>query len=429
MFVLPRRAASLTAAVVLTIILFAIVGHVAYTSTPTEKPIEKERPPLLPPPPPPGPRYRPVSNQTIPPIVDNFPLAAIALNSADLPPIPLWNKPKHVTENTPLFIGFTRNWLILQQAVVSYITAGWPPEDIYVVDNTGAMDSNKRNLLTLQNPFYLDYRRLTEVFGVNVITAPTLLTFSQLQNFYLFQANERDWPYYFWSHMDVLALPNEHHTPFTSLYHRAIDTLRETIHPSYGRWAVRFFAYDRLTLVNTAAYTDVGGWDTMIPFYGTDCDMHERLVMAGYSMNEAVNGLIYDVGTTLPDLSVLYRPSTAECPPGTPAEKLTYGLDDCRYDSLIRAADALQLEKNTNNAGRNFWQGEQNGGHDEPFYRDPEGFERAIQMTIEHGRRVMREKWGHDGCALRGAGLKPADAWRVIGEWEPREEEVEVEER
>lgn len=60
------------------------------------------------------------------------------------------------------------------------------------------MNSNRMRRLSLQNPFFLDYERLTKIFGVNVITTPTLLTFAQLQNFYLFQATERDWPTYFW---------------------------------------------------------------------------------------------------------------------------------------------------------------------------------------------------------------------------------------
>jgi len=39
-------------------------------------------------------------------------------------------------------------------------------------------------------------------------------------------------------------------------------------------WAARFFAYDRLALVNRVAFEAIGGWDTHIPFYHTDCDMH-----------------------------------------------------------------------------------------------------------------------------------------------------------
>lgn len=138
------------------------------------------------------PLYKPAP-ETPPPIVDNFPRAASAKSSIDLPSIPAWNLPPepHVNETTPLLIGFTRNWRVLQQAVVSYIIAGWPPGDIYVVENTGTLRSNRDGLLTLQNPFYIDYHRLSTIFGVNIITTPTLLTFAQLQNFYIHTALEK----------------------------------------------------------------------------------------------------------------------------------------------------------------------------------------------------------------------------------------------
>ena len=134
------------------------------------------------------------------PITDCFPLAAKARAHADLPSIPKWNVPPfhHVNESTPLFIGFTRNWSLLQQVVVSYIVAGWPPEDIHVIENTGVMNSNRDGLLTLQNPFYLDYHRLTKILGVNVVRTPTLLTFAQMQNFFIYTALEHDWSHYFW---------------------------------------------------------------------------------------------------------------------------------------------------------------------------------------------------------------------------------------
>lgn len=113
------------------------------------------------------PIYKPAKEKP-PPIKDNFPLAATATNSSGLPPVPSWNRPpqQHVAERTPLFVGFTRNWLLLQQTVVSYITAGWPPEDIYVIENTGVMDANRLGKLSLQNPFYLDYKRL-ETYSVS----------------------------------------------------------------------------------------------------------------------------------------------------------------------------------------------------------------------------------------------------------------------
>lgn len=105
-----------------------VQGHIPSIHTDTPKPT-----------PAPYPKYKPEPVVKSPPIIDNFPLAAEAHSIADLPPIPSWNKPpeKHVEEATPLFVGFTRNWRLLQQVVVSYITAGWPPEDIYVIENTG----------------------------------------------------------------------------------------------------------------------------------------------------------------------------------------------------------------------------------------------------------------------------------------------------
>jgi hypothetical protein len=73
------------------------------------------------------------------------------------------------------------------------------------------------------------------------------------------------------------------------------------------KWALRFFSYDHLTLVNPAAYEDVGGWDTLIPYYMTDCDMHARLAMRGWGIEDAKAGIITDVASALEDLSALYR--------------------------------------------------------------------------------------------------------------------------
>jgi hypothetical protein len=161
---------------------------------------------LAPPPPPPPPEhiipkyptYKPEPPPPIP-IVDNFPLAYAAHSAKDLPPIPPWNRPPepHVPEKTPLFIGFTTNWNLLQQTVVSHITAGWPAEDIYVFENTGTMNSNELGLLSIQNPFFLNHTRL-HMLGVNVVVCPTLFSFAQLQNFFLWTAIQNEYLYYFW---------------------------------------------------------------------------------------------------------------------------------------------------------------------------------------------------------------------------------------
>ncbi|KAF7881795.1 uncharacterized protein EAF02_006483 [Botrytis sinoallii] len=154
-----------------------------------------------------------------PMIKDNFPLAMNARSAADLPPIPPWNKPPtpHVKEKTPLFIAFTRNWPLLQQTVVSWITSGWPAEDIYVVENTGTMRSNEFGRLSLQNPFFLNHTRL-HMLGVNVIVTPTLYTFAQLQNFFLWTAIEKDLETYFWSHMDIVPITFEEDTSASDNY-------------------------------------------------------------------------------------------------------------------------------------------------------------------------------------------------------------------
>lgn len=106
-----------------------------------------------------------------PPVQDPFPL--LSQNPPPSPRLlqaPKINRPpkRHYPEKTPLFVGFTRNWSQLLQCVVSYIAAGWPPEDIYVVENTGVMYANREGRLTLQNPFYLNHTQL-KILGVNII--------------------------------------------------------------------------------------------------------------------------------------------------------------------------------------------------------------------------------------------------------------------
>ena len=130
------------------------------------------------------------------------------------------------------------------------------------------MNSNKDSLLSLQNPFFLNHTRL-DMLGVNVLITPTLFTFAQLQNFYLYESVQRGWKTYFWSHMDVVAVSMEKEEPegdfrgdFKSLYTRCVEALRKV----EGRWAMRFFSYDRLALVNVNSFLEIGGWDTMIPF-------------------------------------------------------------------------------------------------------------------------------------------------------------------
>ncbi|KAL8789189.1 MAG: hypothetical protein Q9213_001296 [Squamulea squamosa] len=391
-----------------------------------------------------GPIYKDTHREIAPPLPEYFPIAAKANTPSDLPPIPSWNRPpeEHVPESTRLYIGFTRFWPLLQQVVVSYITAGWPPEDIYVVENTGTMDANKRGLLTIQNPFYLDYHRLTKILGVNIITTSSLQTFAQLQNLYLSEAINNNLTYYFWSHMDVAVHSHEDKEDYKSLYMRVVDVIRETQRPDYllnketgkkGEWGVQFFAYDWLTMVNVETFAKLGGWDTMVGYYGTDCDMYSRLSMNDYHQPVQDAGMIYDVTTSLDDLEVLYRRrpknanearDTSDHKAGSvnstiPSPNAPY-LDSTESDTInstlfhdLKATlEQIQQDKRDDNY-RNSWQLRQNGGEGEPYYYDPDGFEKALQMTIEVGTKINEEKWGHKGCDIKEAGVKEGDQWRV----------------
>ncbi|KAL9127966.1 MAG: hypothetical protein Q9217_003257 [Psora testacea] len=383
----------------------------------------------------PKPLYKPHPGNP-PPIEDNFPLAQKARSAADLPPIPSWNKPpsRHVKHSTPLFIGFTRNWPLLQQTVVSYIVAGWPASDIYVIENTGVMNSNRDGLLSLQNPFYLDHHRLTKILGANVISTPTLFTFAQLQNFYIYTALGKGWEHYWWAHMDTVVVSDEEYEgpPYKSLYTRAVEALEETLDPSWGPLATLWFAYDRLALVRTKAFMDVGGWDTMIPFYMTDCDMHERLWMKDFRIEDAQVGKVWDVAESLDDLGILYQRGevekkerrefldSIEADALDKRKEAEVQKNSPAYKELLVKLDQLQAAKSGNQGGRNTWQARQKGGQGEPFYRDSDGFEKAVSMWMEFGRTVFAEKWGRGPCDIRAAGLKDGDEWKVVADWEQK---------
>ena len=382
----------------------------------------------------PHPIYKEERKDIPPPLPEYFSAAAKAKSPADLPPVPSWNRPpkEHVPEKTRLYIGFTRYWPLLQQVVVAYITGGWPPEDIYVVENTGTFDANRHGRLTSQNPFYMNYHRLTKVFGVNVITMPSLQTFAQLQNFYLSEAINNELDFYFWGHMDVVPQSWEDREPYKSLYMRAVETVREAQKPDYNDkpWAIQFFSYDWFAAVNTKSFIEVGGWDTFVSYYGTDCDMHSRIGMQGFTMPVADAGKVFDVGKSLDDLEILYRRRPKEKAPRDTesgandtetiivyegsAEEDTRGSEN--WKKLQETLQAMADEK-VADPFRNSWQKRQKGGQGEPFYYDPDGFETALQMQVHVGTEINDEKWGHKGCNIREVGLKAGDQWRVEHDW------------
>ncbi|KAI1262404.1 hypothetical protein F5Y18DRAFT_158771 [Xylariaceae sp. FL1019] len=441
-------------AVGLTLVILTIIAlrtpssHRLLHADTSEQTSEPQQPQLQPP----RPKYKPEPSFTPPPIADPFP----ALATSAPPPIPAYNVPEKdawrkygLDIAPPLLIGFTRSYPMLLQTVVSYITAGWPPEHIYVVENTGAQQANSRGRLTLQHPLFLNHAAL-HTLGVNIVQTPVLLSFAQLQNFYLSLSYTHQWPYYFWSHMDVLALGHEdgleNHSPragepgYKSLYTLCIEELNRTL-ATDTRWATRFFAYDWLTLTNPRAVEDVNGWDTMIPYYMTDCDFYSRLDMRNWTQRDGNCGVITDTSSTLEDLRALYRdpnvvprlndpnpppPQTApeekkdkrhvmarqdESPPPNLSDPVEY------WKALKAVADSMFHYKH-GDRGRNTWQAGQHGGMDEPFYYNNAGFTEALEILTEAGKEVYRRKWGHQDCQLiGGGGLKFDDQWRVEKDW------------
>ncbi|KAK2002569.1 hypothetical protein LX36DRAFT_707730 [Colletotrichum falcatum] len=202
----------------------------------------------------------------------------------------------------PLFIGFTRGWPLLLRCVLSYIAAGWPADGIHVVENTGAQLANSRGRLTLQNPSYLNHTTLARL-GVNDVLV------------YSFEAGpddrprpgDRPWHFYDDADRDDALRPTPAgHPAYRTIYENCQRDLNATLARG-ERWAFRWYQDDHLTLVNRDAMDAVGGWDSLIPCYATDCDMNARLAMDGWSTRHRRVGIINDVSTQLEDLAVLYR--------------------------------------------------------------------------------------------------------------------------
>lgn len=427
-------------------------------------------------------RYLAEPTWTPPPTRDPFP--ALSAPGGRAPAVPAWNRPAERAHERygldyapPLLIGFTRSWPVLLQAVVSYIAAGWPPEGIWVVENTGggAHRANARGLLTMQNPLFLDHAALGRL-GVRVVGAPVLLSFAQLQNYYTSLAHEHRWPYYFWSHMDVLVLsledgldgvtPPARRPGYRSVYELCLAELQRS-RAGPEPWSNVFFSYDHLSLVNREAYDDVGGWDPFIPYYMNDCDMHSRLSMRNWTQRNARSSIVTDVSAVLDDLRALYRdpevepafsdpnppppaldggqnragdqnrdrgqePPPAPKPPSRPRHRQEARLAPCDprtaatpdacaqayYLKLKGVADSMFHHKH-GDRGRNTWQLGQRGGHGEPYHYPARGLAEAVDVMTEAGREVFRRKWGHRDCdLLSGTQLRFDDQWRVAKDWE-----------
>ena len=154
-------------------------------------------------------------------------------------------------------------------------------------------------------------------------------------------------------------------------------------------------------------------------------DIHRcRLYMRNYSIKDANAGWILDVDSTLDDLSMFYNRGNDNLQRVN--NQSTPSLNSQTYKDLVQKLAELGDAKKNREGGRNTWQARQKGGKGEPFYRDSDGFERALQMTMSFGRDMFYEKWGRGRCDLRDAGMVETDAWRVIKDWEKSEVQQRV---
>ncbi|KAK6353441.1 hypothetical protein TWF696_005404 [Orbilia brochopaga] len=310
---------------------------------------------------------------------------------------------------TPLFIPFTQHHKVLEQAVLSYIAAGWPRSDIIVIENTGTMDANPKGLLTPSNPFYLNYDLLRRRYGVSILQTPTLLSFAQLQNYMIATAMSKGWTHYYWGYMDTAVTSNEASAPFKSFYHKIVDNLWElkaTMGPDAGedRWAVQFCGEEWLTLVNVGALESVGAWDTFIPYSGSDCDWYERVRLAGLVVHEHGSaGKIFDVHRSLEN----------------PEEKF-FGLkgenekvNSKRFRALVKELQRIEDDRNDHTLKEEL--GEM-GGDGEPWTYNAKAFQMVLSEAVKSGGDIYGRKWGTHSCSLIDSGKTLKDAWaRDVG--------------
>ncbi|KAK5947820.1 hypothetical protein OHC33_011161 [Knufia fluminis] len=204
--------------------------------------------------------------------------------------------------STPLFIGFASQSCMLEQTLLSYLVEGWPSDQIVVFDNSGHAHENVRGTADPVEHYFLDYNRLRHLYGVALYQIPVRLSFSQFQNLLLTIAEREGLFDYFWTHQDVVVQPIVNFYP--SLFHGVLAEMEELglkfSYPSKN-WALGFFDYDRLAHVNTMAAQVIGRWDTMIPYYPTDCDYYGRARSRRLFIFDFPAARFYDIGECLPD--------------------------------------------------------------------------------------------------------------------------------
>lgn len=212
--------------------------------------------------------------------------------------------------------------------------------------------------------------------------------------------------YYFWSHKDVKILADEERVPYKSFYELILDDLLE-VSQNFDNWALHFYSFDWLTLVNVKTYDLMGGWDVAIPYYTSDCDFYSRVMMWGDETNNGWNLLsidspkssIYDTSQPLNDLRVFFPLSRTE------------ELGSARYQKLKRTLQYDMAQKGGGDE-RNIWQNRQKGGQNEPYFRSSWIRDESFRRLDALGKEIFELKWHTGGgCQAHGIGKVLADMY------------------
>jgi hypothetical protein len=156
----------------------------------------------------------------------------------------------------PIFVPYVNRPDLLKRAVESVpLSDKWQVE---VINNSG--------------------KPLPEDIYAGDINPPVPLTFAQTQNWMLKLASrwiykDQAVPFYLFMHSDAEAAPGTV---------EGLELMARSLTANQYKWGVIFTAYDALAAFNTAAFREVGGWDTFLEWYCSDNDMYRRLRLAGY---------------------------------------------------------------------------------------------------------------------------------------------------
>ena len=173
----------------------------------------------------------------------------------------------------PVFMAFQFNYELLQQTLMSYKLA--QVHNIIVLDNS------------LGKHAIQDVANLKSKYGVaQVIEMPFSLFFTELQNLMAFIARQTQLPLYYWSHMDVIALPHSDR-PEDAMGLR-MGQCAEQAFSNDATWGVLYNSNDNLCANRLEAFDACGGYDT----YGELCHLHIKWAGAYLHTLTFVNKLL-----------------------------------------------------------------------------------------------------------------------------------------